>query len=121
LLWDLQVGLAEPDRAPDLTAQHRRRLDQLQQSLQCRAGITAGDLEAAREILRATCWASDVRVVASGRYPHIVMLEVVRRGSTGQPEAVTGAWPYQDRGEPDGDDTEEPVLYSGPGHHGPFG
>jgi len=90
-------------------------------ALWCRAGITAGDLMAARDILRSACWASDVRVVASGRYPHIVMLEVVRRGSTGQPEAVTGAWPYQDRGEPDGDDTEEPVLYSGPGHHGPFG
>jgi hypothetical protein len=36
--------------------------------LWCRAGITAGDLEAARDILRAACWASDVRVVTNERY-----------------------------------------------------
>ena len=31
--------------------------------LWCRAGITARDLQAAREVLRAACWASDIRVV----------------------------------------------------------
>jgi len=87
--------------------------------LWCRAGITAADLMAARDILRGACWASDVRVVASARYPHIVVLEVVRRGPTGEPEGVAEAWPYQ--GEPDGADTEEPALYSGAGHHRPFG
>ena len=80
--------------------------------LWCRAGITAADLMAAGDILRSACWASDVRVVPSARYPHIVVLEVVRRA--GQPVAVTEAWPY--RGEPDGADTEEPALYSGSGH-----
>jgi hypothetical protein len=87
--------------------------------LWCRAGITAADLAAARDILRSACWASDVRVVASARYPHIVVLEVVRRGPAGQPAATTEAWPY--RGEQDGADTEEPALYSGAGHHRPFG
>ncbi len=87
--------------------------------LWCRAGITAADLIAARDILRSACWASDVRVVASARYPHIVVLEVVRRGPTGQREAVAEGWPY--RGEPDGADTEEPDLYSGAGHHRPLG
>jgi hypothetical protein len=87
--------------------------------LWCRAGITAADLAAARDILRSACWASDVRVVASARYPHIVVLEVVRRGPAGQPTAIAESWPY--RGEPDGTDTEEPALYSGAGHHGPFG
>src|SRR5580704_3707993 len=47
--------------------------------LWCRAGITAGDLEAAREILRSACWASDVRVVVNDRRSHIVVLEVIRR------------------------------------------
>jgi hypothetical protein len=89
--------------------------------LWCRAGITAADLVAARDILRSACWASDVRVVANARYPHIVVLEVVRRGPGGQPEAATEAWPYLDRGEPDGADPEEPALYSGQGHHRPFG
>ena len=52
--------------------------------LWCRAGITAGDLEAAREILRAACWASDVRVVVNDRRSHIVVLEVIRRLPAGR-------------------------------------
>ena len=90
-------------------------------TLWCRAGITAGDLLAARDILRSACWASDVRVVASARYPHIVVLEVIRRGSAGRPGTLTEGWPYLDRGEPDADDAEEPALYSGLGDHRPFG
>ena len=84
--------------------------------LWCRAGITAADLIAARDILRSACWAGDVRVVASARYPHIVVLEVVRRGPMGQSETVIEGWPYQ--GEPDAADAEEPALHSGAG---PFG
>ena len=87
--------------------------------LWCRAGITAADLVAARDILRSACWATDVRVVANARYPHVVVLEVIRRGPAGQPEAIAESWPY--RGEQDGADTEEPALYSGAGHHRPFG
>jgi hypothetical protein len=91
-------------------------------TLWCRAGITAGDLEGARDILRAACWASDVRVVASARYRHIVVLEVVRR-TPAEPAGhlTTAAWPYLDRGgETDGADPEEPALHGGPGHHRPF-
>jgi hypothetical protein len=88
--------------------------------LWCRAGITAGDLEAAREILRTACWASDVRVVTSARYPHIVVLEVVRRGAAGRPDAAVAAWPHLDRGEADGADPQEPALPAGLGNHGPF-
>jgi len=93
--------------------------------LWCRAGITAADLEAARNILRAACWASDVRVVVNDRRSHIVVLEVIRRlpaGHTPDP-----AWPHlgqASRGVPnqaDDADPGEPSLYSGPGRHWPFG
>jgi hypothetical protein len=89
----------------------------------CRAGITAADLEAARDILRGACWASDVRVLASARYRHIVVLEVVRRPPA-EPagDVTTPAWPYLDRGgQEDGADPEEPALYGGAGGHRPFG
>ncbi len=96
--------------------------------LWCRAGIVAADLEGARDVLRAACWASDVRVVVNDRRSHIVVLEVIRRvpgegsaGSTPDP-----GWPYLDRGPgggPDSDDgagPEEPSFHSGPGHHWPL-
>ena len=51
--------------------------------LWCRAGITSGDLKAARDILRAASWASDVRVVVNDRRSHIVVLEVIRRRPPG--------------------------------------
>jgi hypothetical protein len=91
--------------------------------LWCRAGITAGDLEAARDILRTACWASDVRVVVDDRRSHIVVLEVIRRlpagpHTGGRPDL---AWPYPSRGQADGTDPEEPALSSGLGHHWPFG
>ena len=91
----------------------------------CRAGITAGDLEAARDILRAACWASDVRVVVNDRRSHVVVLEVIRRLPAGHPGAGDGrtgpAWPYRDRSGVDGVDPEEPALYGGLGHRRPFG
>ena len=90
-------------------------------TLWCRAGITAGGLEAARDVLRAACWASDVRVMASERYPHIVVLEVIRRFPAGRPGRAVPSWPYLDRGEADGADPEEPAWPAGLGHHGPFG
>jgi hypothetical protein len=93
--------------------------------LWCRAGITAGDFEGARDILRAACWASDVRVVVNDRRSHIVVLEVIRRLPAGRPaegDQVTPGWPYlTDRAEPDGADSEEPALYAGLGNHRPFG
>lgn len=91
-------------------------------TLWCRAGITAGDLEAAREILRTTCWASDVRVIAHARYPHIVVLEVIRHAPAERPDETVPAWPYLDRGgQADGAEPEEPALYGGLGPHRPFG
>jgi hypothetical protein len=93
--------------------------------LWCRAGITAGDFEGARDILRAACWASDVRVVVNDRRSHIVVLEVIRRLPAGRPaegDQATPGWPYlTDRAEPDGADSEEPALYAGLGNHRPFG
>ncbi len=93
--------------------------------LWCRAGITAGDLAAAREILRAACWASDVRVVVNDRRSHIVVLEVIRRLPAERPGPGQGrdgpAWPYVDRGGADGAGPEEPSWYGGLGNHRPFG
>ena len=93
--------------------------------LWCRAGITAGDFEGARDILRAACWASDVRVVVNDRRSHIVVLEVIRRLPAGRPaegDPVTPGWPYlTDRAEPDGADSEEPALSAGWGNQRPFG
>jgi hypothetical protein len=82
-------------------------------ALWCGAGITAGDLQAARDVLRAACWARDVRVVACPRYAHIVVLEVVRRLPAGPPpgEAIS-AWPYIN--------PEEPAWSGGSGNHRPF-
>ena len=90
-------------------------------TLLCRAGITAADLEAARDILRTACWASDVRVVTSERYRYIVVLEVIRRLPGERPGAGVPVWPRPERDEADGADPEEPALCTGPGSHGPFG
>lgn len=89
--------------------------------LWCRAGITAGDLEAARDILRSACWASDVRVVVNDRRSHIVVLEVIRRLPPEPPATGASGWPYPDHGEPGGAESDEPALYHGLGPHRPFG
>ena len=92
-------------------------------TLWCRAGTTAGDLAAARDVLRAACWARDVRVVASARYAHIVVLEVIRHLPDEPPDEVVPGWPHVNRGgqEEGGADPGEPALYGGLGHHRPFG
>jgi len=62
-----------------------------------RAGLTAADLYAAREVLAAACWATEVRVFPSVRHAHLVTLEVVR---TPYPERVrppVRPWPDPDR------------------------
>jgi hypothetical protein len=46
--------------------------------LWCPAGITAADLLAARHLLAAACWATEVRVVPSLRHAHVVTLQVIR-------------------------------------------
>ena len=45
----------------------------------CRAGTSAEDFVAARRQLAAACWARDVRVILSGRFAHMLTLDVVRR------------------------------------------
>jgi hypothetical protein len=58
-----------------------------------RAGLTARDLEAAREVLAATCWATDVRVVPSARYAHLVTLEVIRKPQPEPARLAPSPWP----------------------------
>jgi hypothetical protein len=45
----------------------------------CRAGIISSDLESARHVIAAACWAKDVRVIPLDRYRHLVILEVIRQ------------------------------------------
>jgi hypothetical protein len=47
--------------------------------LWCRAGTAAADLEAARHLLAAACWARDVEVTGDPEHAQIVVLHVVRR------------------------------------------
>jgi hypothetical protein len=42
------------------------------------AGITAGDLIGASEVLAAACWAAEVRVTVDARHAHLVTLAVIR-------------------------------------------
>ena len=44
----------------------------------CTAGTSAEDFQSARTILRAACWAADVRVERSARYAHLITLDVIR-------------------------------------------
>jgi hypothetical protein len=46
--------------------------------LWCPAGTCAEDLEGARALLRAACWAADIRVQRHPRYAHLVTLHVIR-------------------------------------------
>jgi hypothetical protein len=92
--------------------------------LWCRPGILPRDLIAARETLRAACWASDVRVLVDDRRSHIVVLEVIRRFPPEPPvgaEPATPSWPFQDRAEGDSADPEEPALYAGQDWRHPSG
>ena len=83
--------------------------------LWCRAGISAGDLETTRDILRAARWGSDVRVVVNDRRSHIVVLEVTRRLPPEPPA------PDAERGDAGGTEPGEPASYYGLGLHRPFG
>jgi hypothetical protein len=70
--------------------------------LWCRAGITADDLNVARAIITAACWARDVRVLPSERGRHMVTLQVTRR----EPVQELASWPYLARQ----DEPEEPAT-----------
>jgi hypothetical protein len=61
--------------------------------LWCPPGVTAADLEAARDVLSAACWARDVQVTRSNRHAHLVTLDVIRRDITGA-AGPPAAYPY---------------------------
>jgi hypothetical protein len=46
----------------------------------CPAGTSADDLQSARTLLRAACWAADVRILPGQRHSHLVTVDVIRRG-----------------------------------------
>jgi hypothetical protein len=62
--------------------------------LWCPAGITAGDLFAARQVLAAACWAAEVRVFASFRHAHIVTLEIIRDHLPERAGPTPRGWPF---------------------------
>jgi hypothetical protein len=45
----------------------------------CRAGTSAEDFIWANHLIAAACWAREVQVSRSQRFPHIVVLDIVRR------------------------------------------
>ena len=71
--------------------------------LWCRAGITAEDLEAAKDILGAACWASDVQVVVNDRRSRIVALEVIRHSANDGPRRGRSRAHRQETGQHKGD------------------
>jgi hypothetical protein len=46
----------------------------------CPAGTSAEDLQSARALLRAACWAADVQIIPGQRHSHLVTVDVIRRG-----------------------------------------
>lgn len=67
-----------------------------------RAGITAADLHAARDVLAAACWAAEVHVSPSPRHAHLVTLQVVRNSHQERVQPTVQSWPYSRHGEGDG-------------------
>jgi hypothetical protein len=49
----------------------------------CRAGICLEDFEAASDILRSACWATDICITSSTCYSHLVILDVIRNQQVG--------------------------------------
>lgn len=73
-----------------------------------RAGLTAADLHATRDVLAVACWATEVRVVPCPRRAHLVILEVIRKVQPERMGPAPQAWPYSRRVEGDRlDDPEE--------------
>jgi hypothetical protein len=67
-----------------------------------RAGLTAADLEAARGVLAAACWATEVRVVPSPNRAHLVTLEVIRTRYSERVPPAPATWPPPPRVAGDG-------------------
>ncbi len=58
-----------------------------------RAGLSAADLRAARDVLAAACWATEVRVVPSATHAHLVTLQVIRTSYPERVRPAPSAWP----------------------------
>jgi hypothetical protein len=80
-----------------------------------RAGITAADLYAAREVLAAACWAAEVHVVPSPGRAHLVTLQVVRIRHPERVQPTVQGWPYSRHVGGDGvsDNDERDTLRGG--------
>ena len=77
--------------------------------LWCRAGITAADLFAARQLLAAACWATQVRVIPSLQRAHLVTLEVIRSRNQERTGPTPQGWPaFRHVGADATGDSEEP-------------
>jgi hypothetical protein len=63
--------------------------------LWCVAGVTAEDLIAAKDLLIAACWATDMRISRNERHAHRVVVDVIRHRQTSppDPESERMSWP----------------------------
>ncbi|HEY6492143.1 MAG TPA: hypothetical protein VIZ43_02645 [Trebonia sp.] len=81
-----------------------------------RAGITAADLHAARDVLAVACWAAEVRVFPSPSRAHLVTLDVIRGGHPDRVGPTTATWPLPRHGAGDGlGDADERDTWRWPG------
>jgi hypothetical protein len=88
--------------------------------LWCRAGITAADLFAARQVLAAACWATEVRVIPNPQHAHLITLEIIRNQHPERTRPTAHGWPYSRHVEAGASgDPEEPVRAGVKGNHRP--
>jgi hypothetical protein len=73
-----------------------------------RAGLTCADLQAARDVLAASCWATEVRVIPSASRAHLVTLEIVRTRHPERLRPTPEAFPSSRRVAGDGPGEAEP-------------
>ena len=63
----------------------------------CPAGTSAEDLQSARALLRAACWAADVRIIPDQRHAQMVTIDVIRKGPVRQGPRHTRPCPTRPR------------------------
>ena len=60
-------------------------------------GTSAEDLQSARALLRAACWAADVRIIPDQRHAQMVTIDVIRKGPVRQGPRHTRPCPTRPR------------------------